>query len=118
MVLVTILARVSALFCLWGVVSAEKFYEQNSRSVLKAEILQNIFGVSRLQCLHKCKIHGECVDIGIRDDGACLLLKSNSSNIKSNAVPDSSSMMPNVERISAVVPPPGKVFLASFILLK
>ena len=113
-VAVMVLVHVSTLLCLWWVVSAEKLYEKNSDSVLTAEIIRSASGVSRLQCLHKCERHGECIDIGIRDDGVCLLLRNTSSKVKSDEVPDSLNMAPNVERIS-VVPLLGIVCLSLYI---
>ena len=63
-----------------GEILTSNLYSKNLTTTTQEETLETITGVSKFQCLHRCKRHPQCEDIALGEDGVCFLLRVGSSS--------------------------------------
>ena len=92
----------SLVICLF-IIMFGVFQVVDAESFSRGELLKNITGVSRLQCIHRCKRHLNCSDAATSKDGTCLLLKKKSGDaVKSDVWKVDRGQLKEVKRISPV----------------
>ena len=54
---------------------SDGYFHKSDETILQQSIIKKIEGISKFQCLHRCRIKKECEDIAIQDGSTCLLLR-------------------------------------------
>ena len=50
-------------------------YREIPVPVSKNDVLKSESDASKFQCIHRCHRHAQCIDIAMREDGLCFLLR-------------------------------------------
>ena len=86
------------------VVSAGFFHKIGKSPVSKTKIIKSVSGVSKIQCLLRCRRHKRCKEIAFGEGGTCMLLE--------NSIDEKYQSTINAkEHVDAkrILPMPGKV---------
>ena len=82
---------------------AGEYHQVTIADTFKDQVLKEIEDISRLQCLHRCKISPLCKNIAIGSKSVCLLLKEGGKSGKKIEAMRASEMKLPPKKI----PPPG-----------